>query len=185
MDANATEDKIWYYEQNGQRLGPVTMANIVGLIQSGILARGSAVWKSGLADWQRIEDTELGAHLDNSAPPPLPARHVSNTVVWVLAFAPIIGLILEYIFAVVVYGDGPVAEAAVSDSKFWYITLGLNIGLSFRDARQLRKAGHDTSKFSRWTWLVPVYLFQRAKSLKHNLAYFIVWIVCFGLTFLV
>ena len=102
MDINSTEDKIWYYEQNGQRLGPVPESNIMGLIQSGILTRESSVWKSGLADWQKIEDTELRAHLNNNVPPPLPARNVSNTVVWVLAFAPIIGLILEYIIAVLV-----------------------------------------------------------------------------------
>ena len=77
------------------------------------------------------------------------------------------------------------AEMAVSNSKFWYVTLGLNIALSFRDARQLRKAGHDTSKFTGWVWLVPVYLFQRAKAMKHNLAYFIIWIACFCLTLLV
>jgi len=26
---------------------------------------------------------------------------------------------------------------------------------------------------------VPVYLYQRSQALKQNLAYFIVWIVCF------
>ena len=30
-------------------------------------------------------------------------------------------------------------------------------------------------------WLIPVYLYQRAKVLNQNLAYFIVWIVCFAL----
>ncbi|MFO1353881.1 MAG: hypothetical protein U1E88_05305 [Acinetobacter sp.] len=34
-------------------------------------------------------------------------------------------------------------------------------------------------KFKGMVWLVPVYLFQRAKALDQSLAYFIVWIVCF------
>ncbi|MCB1659010.1 MAG: DUF4339 domain-containing protein, partial [Pseudomonadales bacterium] len=59
------------------------------------------------------------------------------------------------------------------------ITLILNIGLSYWDEKRIKAAGTNTESFSGWVWLVPVYLFQRAKALKQNLAYFIVWIVCF------
>jgi len=130
----------------------------------------------------KIENTELHTHLDESSPPPLTGEHVNNTVVWVLAFAPIIGLMLEYFVAGVVYSDNQdLAEAAASGGTFWYITLILNIALSYWDEKRLKKAGTNTEKFSGWVWLVPVYLFQRAKALKQNRAYFIVWIVCFVL----
>jgi len=46
------------------------------------------------------------------------------------------------------------------------------------DERKLKAAGHDTKKMG-GAWLVPVYLYKRARVLKHNLAYFIVWVVCF------
>ena len=57
----------------------------------------------------------------------------------------------------------------------------LNIGLSFWDEKRLQEGGLNTEKFKGWVWLVPVYLFQRAKALKHNMAYFAVWIGAFVL----
>lgn len=60
------------------------------------------------------------------------------------------------------------------------ITIALNIMLSILDERKLEKAGVKTEKFKGMVWLVPVYLFQRAKALDQSLAYFIVWIVCFS-----
>ena len=71
------------------------------------------------------------------------------------------------------------AEQAVASGHFIYITLILNIALSFLDEKRLKQAGTDTSTFGGWVWLVPVYLYQRSQALKQNLAYFIVWIVCF------
>ena len=58
--------------------------------------------------------------------------------------------------------------------------MGLNLFLSVLDERRLRKAGHDTEDFKGWVWLVPVYLYQRAKATRQNLAYFMVWIACFA-----
>lgn len=62
----------------------------------------------------------------------------------------------------------------MEDAKYWFITVGLNIALSFADESRLRKAGHNTSKFKGWVWLVPVYLYQRAKATRQNLVYFCV-----------
>jgi hypothetical protein len=73
------------------------------------------------------------------------------------------------------------AQVAMANSKYWFVTLGLNIALAFFDEKRLKNAGHNTDKFKGWVWLVPVYLYQRAKATKQNLAYFIVWIVCFVL----
>jgi hypothetical protein len=74
------------------------------------------------------------------------------------------------------------AKAALGDNKYWFITLALNIGLSYFDENRLERAGYDTSKFKGMTWLVPVYLFKRAKALNQSLGYFIVWLVCFVIT---
>lgn len=69
----------------------------------------------------------------------------------------------------------------VVEGGCWYITLALNILLGIFDEKRLQKAGHNTARFKGWIWLVPVYLYQRAQYLQQNLAYFIVWLVCFAL----
>lgn len=178
-------DKPWFYESNGQRKGGVSEEEIISLIQSGVLSRSSAAWKKGLQDWMPIESTELRTYLDDSTPPPLRGEHVNNTIVWILAFAPILGLMLEAFIAGMVYRDNPYqAESAAMGGQFWYITLILNVALSYWDEKRLSKSGTTTKKFNGLVWLIPVYLYQRAKALKHSLAYFIVWVVCFVLVLL-
>jgi hypothetical protein len=57
-----------------------------------------------------------------------------------------------------------------------------NIVLCVFDEKGLKKAGYTESLGS--AWLIPVYLYKRAKYLNHSLAYFIVWCVTFGLSFI-
>jgi hypothetical protein len=179
VSAPAAREAVWFHEEDGSRKGPVTEEAMVGFIKSGKVVGSTAVWKKGFPDWLKLENTELKAHLDDKAPPPLRGEHINNTVVWVLAFAPLIGLMLEYFLAGMIHGSGRLAELAVENSKYWFVTVALNVGLSYYDEHQLKKAGHDTSKFRGLAFIVPVYLYQRAMALKHNLAYFIVWIACF------
>ena len=188
MNTNQRDSSIsgesWFYEKNGQRIGGVDESAIVSLIRSGQLGHGSIVWKQGFSDWMKLEDTPLRAHLDQLAPPPLKGDNLNNTLVWSLAFAPILGIFLEIVISMIVYDDEDWALDAVSAGEFFYITIALNILLSFIDEKRLKKAGHNTSALKGWVWLVPVYLYQRAKHLKQNLAYFIVWICCFIFTLL-
>lgn len=180
--ANDNGQAIWYYEDNGERKGAVTEAEISRLLHTGILTAQSGVWRKGFADWMALDKTELKQYLDDSVPPPLTGEHVNNTLVWVLAFAPLIGTFLEYMLAGMLNASDAKANAAVASGHYIFVTIGLNIALCFLDASRLEKAGVQTEKFKGFVWLVPVYLFQRAKVLKHNLAYFIVWIVCFAAT---
>ena len=99
---------------------------------------------------------------------------VNNTLVWWLAFTPIIGVVVAGLLA---------ALTRKHISYFWWVTLILNIGLSMFDEQMLKKAGHDTEKMG-GAWLVPVYLYKRAQVLNQNNAYFIVWTVLFVLTLL-
>lgn len=184
MPSTAATENLWFYEENGQRLGGIGESAMAALIQSGKLRHGSSVWKQGFADWVKLEETPLRIHLDQLSPPPLMGQHVSNSLVWVLAFAPILGLFLEGFVAMLMYDSENRAMNAVSDGKFFYITVALNILLSVLDEKRLQKAGHNTSAFKGWVWLVPVYLYQRAKQLKQSLAYFAVWIACFVLVLL-
>lgn len=174
----------WFYESSGQRKGPLSENEIVGLIKSGSLSHGSSVWKKGFPDWMKVENTQLREHLDEVAPPPLTGEHVNNTVVWVLAFAPILGLILEFIVAMMVTGSEHRAERAVLRGEFFYVTPLLNVALAYWDEKRLKASGTDTGKFNGMVWLVPVYLFQRAKALRQGNGYFIVWIACLVLVVL-
>ncbi|MCJ0765364.1 DUF4339 domain-containing protein [Variovorax terrae] len=184
-DTQASPEDTWFYEENGQRKGPVSEAGIVQLIKTSVLSKGSSVWKQGSPDWSRVEDTALRVHFDDSTPPPLSGEHIDNTVVWVLAFAPLIGAVLEYVVAGIVHrGNQYAAQSAMDSNKYWFVTVGLNIALAYFDEKRLVAAGHNTDKFKGWTWLVPVYLYQRSKATKQNLAYFIVWIACFVLMLL-
>src|SRR5690554_5663886 len=175
------EGDLWFYESRGERKGAISEGQMVELISAGDISHGTAVWKKGFPDWINIEDTQLKSYLDEIAPPPLKGSHVDNTVIWILAFAPVIGYMLEWFFAGMLYQSDFQAEVAVSNGYFFLVTVALNIGLCFLDEKRLEKAGHDTRKFKGWVWLVPVYIYQRMKFLGHNAAYFAVWCVCFGL----
>ncbi|ECY7740700.1 DUF4339 domain-containing protein, partial [Salmonella enterica subsp. enterica serovar Enteritidis] len=47
----------------------------------------------------------------------------------------------------------------------------------YLDERRLRKSGVDTAAFGWLAWLVPFYLWRRAKALGQKPAYFWVWLV--------
>lgn len=184
-EEKTTSENKWFYEDNGLRKGPISEEEIISLIKSSTISNGTSIWKQGFSDWLKLENTDMRIHLDSTLPPPLSGEHVNNTVVWVLAFAPIIGYLLEWFVAGAVHGDNEYAiENAMDEAKYWFITLALNIVLALIDERRLKNAGHNTAKFKGWVWIVPVYLYQRAQATKQNLAYFIVWIVCFILILL-
>lgn len=170
----------WFYEDRGERKGPVDEQTVVALIQAGVLTYGNEVWRQGLAEWVRLESSDFRTYLEQKSPPPVTGARVNNTVVWVLAFAPLIGYFLESLLAIMVRGGNEYhASMDMAEARYWYISVLLNIGLSWWDSKRLQKAGHDTSRFSGWVWIVPVYLYQRARTLQQSLAYFIVWLVLF------
>ncbi|MBV7515888.1 DUF4339 domain-containing protein [Pseudomonas sp. PDM25] len=176
----ATSNQQWFYEEKGQRQ-PASEQQIVELIRSGKLTYGCLIWKIGLENWIPVEKTEFLQHLQATSPPPLTGASVNNTVVWLLASAPLLGYLLEA-FVAGATGGG---QRALSEGHYWYLTVFLNIALSLFDEKRLKNAGHDTRRFKGWVFIVPVYLYQRAKMLNQNLVHLIVWIGSFALTFFV
>ena len=162
----------WFYSTDGQRYGPFTEDKIHELIKMKKISDQSLVWNNTMPDWQIAVSSKF-AHLvrDPNAPPPLTGEAVNNTFVWILAFAPLIGVLLESFVSDV---------SGIPQESLWFITLAVNIIFGIMDEKKLKAAGHDTSKMGS-AWLVPVYLFKRSKLLGHNYAYFIVWCVAFGL----
>lgn len=179
QDANTTTENSWFYEEKGERKGGFDQRQIIALIHGGKLTYGSMVWKKGMPGWAQIEQTELRPHLEEVSPPPLIGAGVNNKIVWLLAFAPLIGYLLESFVAGLFGSTEAQWERAMANNRYWYVTLILNIALCVLDEKRLKQAGHDVSRFKGWVFVVPVYLYQRAKLLNQNLAYFITWIVCF------
>lgn len=165
----------WHYSTNGHRFGPFSEDNLLEQIKSKKVTEESLVWNKSMQDWQPILSSKFAAFVRNpNTPPPLTGLAVNNTIIWFLAFAPLIGLLIE----------GFVSESAgIPMESLWFITLLLNIVLGYIDENKLKAAGHDTSKMGA-AWIVPVYLFKRAQILKQNYAYFIVWCVLFTLMIL-
>lgn len=166
-------DVEWHYEANGVRSGPVSESAIRDLIATNKLGRSSYVWSKGMADWMTIETTPFSRQFADT-PPPLTGAAVNNTLVWWLAFAPLLGLMLAEFLA---------GASGKDVAGFWWTTLVLNVALSIADEKKLKKAGHDTAAMG-MAFIVPVYLFKRAKVLKQSNSYFIVWVVLFVLSLL-
>lgn len=165
------DEANWHYEVNGVRTGPVTENDINALIAADKLGRGSFVWRKGMTDWVTLETTAFSERFANE-PPPLTGAAVSNTIVWWLAFAPLVGAFIAGVLA---------GATDKSIDKFWWVTLVLNIALSIADEKKLKQAGHKTDQMGP-SFIVPVYLFKRAKILNQSNSYFIVWVILFALS---
>lgn len=175
----------WFYEKNGIRHDNVSAEEMAIRIRAGELTASTLVWQAGMTDWQPLSTTPLASGLaECDVPPLLPAHRIPEGLAWVLAFAPVIGIFLEGIVAGLMGLNAFQVGVAISNGRFWYITLFLNIALGYADEARLRKAGVNTDEFGKMAWLVPTYLWKRAKTLKLSQATFWVWIVTFVLSLL-
>jgi len=104
--------------------------------------------------------------LKSYASPGSAAVPADNRIIWILAVSPIVGIFFELL-----------GLALIGMPWLIYpdiIALALSIYLGYIDKQRLETMGHDTSQLGP-PWLVPVYLFKRARRLKHKLTYFTVW----------
>ncbi|SFE32621.1 protein of unknown function [Thermoanaerobacter thermohydrosulfuricus] len=165
------EDKNanWYYVHNSKRIGPVSAKEIYQLVKNGRLDSNSLVWRKGFKNWTKLSLTAF-ATITNNVPPVL-GSEVNNSYVWWLAFLPIIGILIENILSILLNKN---------ISRFWLVTYILNSLFASADNRRLKEAGYNTDKLGS-SWLVPVYLFKRAKLLNQSKSYAIVWCVTFAL----
>ena len=173
----------WHYEKNGERLGGVSQDEIGALISMRSINGQTLVWKQGFVDWTPLRNTELATYLNTvDSPPALPASRINNVWVWLLAAAPFLGGLLEGFISGVFSSNEYMLEETLANHRFWYVTLLLNIALSITDERSLKKAGVDTKKFGKVVFIIPVYLWKRAKALNQKTVYFWVWVVLFVLS---
>lgn len=86
---------------------------------------------------------------------------VDNTLMWIQAFMPVLGAFFMF---------GSLAIFLI------------NSIISYFDCEKLKKAGYDVEALGS-SWLVPVYLYKRAKYFGHGKGYFVTWCIAFILSF--
>ena len=106
------------------------------------------------------------SNLESDSPPEHTVAPAINLIIWILALSPIVGIFLDLTGFVLIGLPIPILPDVV--------VLALSIYFGYVDQKKLKAIGHDTSKMGP-PWLVPIYLFKRARILKHKLTYLIVW----------
>lgn len=91
-------DTQWHYkdEKNGKRLGPVARDDVERLIGEDRIERSTLVWNPAMPAWARASTTEL-VGLFGDRPPPMPASEINRAAIYVLAFVPLLGSIVEVV----------------------------------------------------------------------------------------
>jgi hypothetical protein len=100
-------------------------------------------------------------------------RRPDPAVIWAAAFAPVLILIADLV------ARGVAGNRATGLWSGLIIALLVNSALCRWDRRNVVVAGYDIPP----SWLVPVYLWKRARVVWDTYGYFIVWMVVFALAF--
>jgi|SRR5579883_425991 ribosomal protein L40E len=115
---------------------------------------------------------KCGAGLYTPQSQQLTIPHVDNTLAWTLAFAPMLGVLAAIALIPVDVSLATVAGVAA---------FAVNVVLSVLDERRLKRSGAigDKSLVGWALFLIPVYLYKRARILRQSAAIPVVWCVCF------
>lgn len=159
----------WFYESKGKRIGPVSYEIIKSLVVNNEINSDSLIWKKGFNDWKKVKETEFKDLIE--LPPPLKGDKVNNSIIWILAFAPLIGFLIEVLLLENGYNFG--------ENGPWWLYLILNSGFAILDDSKLKNAGYTTNNLVWAIFLIPVYLWRRATITKQSKAYFWVWLILF------
>ncbi len=166
----------WFYVADGTKFGPINRRDLGDALRNGGLNRETPVWHQGMADWKPAYQSDLWENPVQGSPPPLPASHVDNRMAWAIAFVPLIGILLERI-----------AADSFSEPSLPIIFLAYFAAycvLALIDIRRIEKGGYNPRRIIRpWffalVFIVPVYLYKRARALGQSLGYFWAWIAAF------
>ena len=168
----------WYYEQAGSRRGPMDEAAMLAAYQSGNVGENTLVWNKEFgADWRKMRDSGL-LMVEDIGPPRLPPSHVNNNWAWLIALIPLVGYASERLFA----GIDPVAYELYDSSKSSsYVYAAIYIGLCLIDSKAIESSGYNLKhvRLVRWVWIIPLYLYKRAKALGQKQYILIIWIFSF------
>lgn len=166
-----TQESKWYYAEKGKRIGPKSLVEMQALAREGRIQKQTLVW-NGAGDWKPAEQTELRSSIEKSVsdgPPPLKSEQVNNSLIWLVVAVPVLGALLE---------------AVMGWEVVWWGYLAVNIVLLTWDEYRLKKASH-AAPATWWIFLIPVYLWHRAKKLGQKPWYVWAWIAMFLFSFFI
>ena len=102
--------------------------------------------------------------LPQESRPQFVSKKVNGVFLWILAAIPLVGMLLGI---------------------EWMLILAANILLCVADETQLKKKGYDTKSLGKqWVFLIPIYLYRRAKLLGQKPIHLVVWCLTFALSFI-
>lgn len=160
----------WHYNAGGVSTGPVSLDDLIGLYKTGKINENTLVWNAEKAgEWAKYRSyPELN---DTAAPPPLPATAINDTWIWIIAFAPLIGLLIESIYA---SNAGSFLDDKVILIAYWVAY----VFLASLDLGAIRKSGRrqQVGSIGPLILLVPVYIFMRSRRLEKPQYPLLVWI---------
>lgn len=162
---NEPDSKDKYLVMNSKKSDKISEEELVRMYHSNEISKDTKVWRKGMDEW--TEFGKLGIVKDDDAPPPMTGDDVENTYIWIMACAPIIGMIIEsFLPGELVIFPGVVGVLVV-------------VLLSSYDNKVLINAGYSIDEHKKWAAVIPVYLYKRAKAVKQKPIYVAVWCVLF------
>lgn len=181
-------DRVWHYTRNGEKIGPVTKAEIEEKFAKQEISSDTHVWKEGMSEWTPI--LKAGFNTGAAEPPPLASHLIGNGVVWLIAFLPIIFAVISSLLIGIRQEIGFQILSGRENMVYigQFIPNGLPLIFTWSmtslacliDEARLRKAGYSSEPINRIaTIIVPAYLFMRAQVIKEPPYYAFVWLFSF------
>lgn len=169
------DDNSWYYAFNGNRIGPISEAELLRLLETGHINENTQVWKQGLQNWVSI--TQSGIVMpqkDETVPPPLAVNQMNNKPIIFLLFVPIISSLIQFLIA---------GWFQIDANRLWWIAVGLNIFCCTMDYYRVKKAGYNADKLMAvFIFLIPLYIYKRMAMVNGKKWVFtLIWIAVFVL----
>lgn len=129
--------KEYYYEKNGQKLGPLSKQELKGKI-----SKDSLIWKYGMEDWTKAAQLPELNDLFRNEPPPIPGYESknSNQIEKVNLYA-----VLLFLMTI---AAGVMEYLEMEDNRIYSILLTGTIVATFQVLRSIKKYLNDDLNFN-------------------------------------
>jgi uncharacterized protein (TIGR00266 family) len=127
---------MWYYAQNNQPVGPISLDDLASRIRSGQVTPDTLVFTNGMTQWQAAKDTaQLSVFFSAAAAPPMAMPAAAPPPIGQKAFEltyRIVGEDVQFVEVELDPGEAAVAEAG----GLMYMTAGVQMDTVFGDGSQ-------------------------------------------------
>jgi hypothetical protein len=163
-EAEKDDIKIWYYIDKGEIIGAFSKSEMLSMYHRGTIKETTEVWNKTMSDWMELKQTTLtkkkSLSQKNKALHKVDESEINNSLVWILAFVPLL-------LAGAVY---------LKSLPFVIILIVIHVAICITDANLLINAKQmKKSMLLMAVFLTPVYLVQRAKAIKKGILYLPIW----------